>query len=103
MEDAYFSWAQWVIATGVAAAVLAAMVVSRGCRLIALASLPAGAAVGIVCFFVGLEIPHGAHLDDDVRVFLIAAVIGLVTVIGWLAWVIRRSQRMTSAAAMALP
>ena len=81
-----------MIATGVAAAVLTAMFVPRRYRLITLASLLAGAAVGVLWFFVGLELPHGPHLEDDVRVFLIASVIGLATVIGWLAWVRRRSR-----------
>ena len=75
-----------------AAAVLTAMFVPRRYRLITLASLLAGAAVGVLCFFVGLELPHGPHLEDDVRLFLIASVIALATAIGWLAWVMRRSR-----------
>ena len=53
--------------------------------MVALLSLPAGAVVGTVCFFAGMELLHGALLEDDVRVFLISSVVGVLTVLGWLA------------------
>ena len=92
MEDTYFSWAQRLIGLGVVLAVFATLFVPRGYRLFALLSLPAGAVVGTVCFFVGMALPHGSLLEDDVRVFLISSIPGLFTVIGWLVWAMRRAR-----------
>ena len=88
----YLLWAQWVIGLGVVLAVFTATFIPRGYREVALLSLPVGSVVGTICSFVGWELPHGSLMEDDVRVFLVASVAGLLTVIGWLVTVIMRSR-----------
>ena len=95
MEHMYLLWAQWVIGLGVVVAVLTAILIPRGYRLMALLSLPVGAVVGTACSFVGWELPHGSLMEDDVSVFLVASVAGLLTVVGWLVAVIMRSRSTT--------
>ena len=95
MDRTYFLWAQRVIGLGVVVVVLTAIFIPRGYRLMALLSLPVGAVVGTVCSFVGWALPLGSLMEDDVRMFLVASVAGLLTVIGWLVAVIMRSRSTT--------
>lgn len=88
----YLLWAEWVIGLGVVLALFTAIFIPRGYRVVALLSLPVGAVIGTICSFVGWELPHGSLMEDDVRVFLVASVAGLLTVIGWLVAVIMRSR-----------
>ena len=91
----YFLWAQGVIGLGVVVGVLTAIFIPGGYRVVAILSLPVGAVVGTACSFMGWELPHGSLMGDDVRVFLIASVAGLLTVVGWLVAVIMRSRSTT--------
>ncbi len=95
MEHTYFLWAQRAIGLGVVVAILTAILIPKGYKLIALLSLPAGAVVGTAWTLVGLQLPHGSIMEDDVRVFLVASVAGLLTVIAWLVVVVIRSRTAT--------
>ena len=93
-----------MIGLGVVLAVLTAIFIPRSYRAGALLSLPVGAFVGGVWFAIGsVLLPSGRVMEDDVRMFLVASIAGLLTVIGWLVAAIVRSRSATKTSPTSTP